>query len=860
MGENRTVGRALLVGYRGEGPVGVETDMQAMTAMLERRGFVVDAIAGPGATRAAILAAYDELIDRIQPDQAAVFYYTGHGWYSVPDHESGVPWQGICPADLAASTTEDFRGITSWELSIKQAQLTSRTRNVTVILDCCHAAQMSRDAASYDAVCRVLPHPYRLGFAAHARALRSRYGAAVDAVRATSNPDAVRLVACGQDESAFGYPVNGVYRGAFTEAVLEVLGEVGDAAVSWAALGGVIRERVHRKFRVQRSEIEGPTRRRPFSLEEVDVATPAAITNWLDALRIEAGSLLGVTTGDVFGAMPAGSVAYHSAAALAELEVTDTSPTFASARARRWSNGCGELPAGAVAFPIVKQLVRRAVRVDVSDAAHGTIVAEIDRSGTLRLAEPGEFDALATLRLRGDALTIEDTLGPLRSLRPFPGGLPQAVATLVDLGAAQALREFAGEHGVLAGELDIEWGAIVHGKMRRMPESGGTLALRDLVYIAVRSKAQRPLYVHVFNIGIQGKITLLTRTSAPSGYLLTPQAPELVLGRHFDGSLPGLPLSWADDLPRTLPRIDQVAVIVTAAPTSLQGLESQERRGVRRGAGNRLQDLLAQLQDGQPRDLRGAASDDGFYMKCLSYLLQPRDAMIADISFEVDHSLWQAAARAGEAWATSSDDELTGVLRNVEVAIEIANLVAADHASSEVRLDALICTRSSVGAAGYSTWTQSCHIRKDVANPDATLVAYRGPVRDFVEICLWMSPDVAGKSALTSLLGQRGDRDTIADATRALVADGVSPAEPWIVATGAVAALARTAYEALCDGTGEPFGLYRAAFLARDQFGTGRGAGTCTQRTRDYAFAVRIVPVADLARPEDPASCRNATA
>jgi hypothetical protein len=546
----------------------------------------------------------------------------------------------------------------------------------------------------------------------------------------------------------------------------------------------------------------------------------------------------------VFGVMPPGAFAYRAAAALAELEVTETSSTFARACVRRWCNSCGELPAGAVAFPIEKQFVRRAVQIDVPAAAHRAVIEEIHRNGTLRLAEPGERDALATLRLRGDELTIEDALGPQFPSWAFPDGLPHAVANLADLGAAQALHELAGEHGVLASELDIEWGAIVHGEMQPMPESGAALALRDPAYIKVRSKAQRSLYVHVFNIGIQGRIQLLTGNDAPSGYLVTPQAPEFVLGRGFDGSLPGIQLGWPDDLPRTtFPRIDQVAVIVTAAETSLRGLESCERRRARRTAGSRLQDLLAQLQDGQPRDLRGAESDDGFYLKHLSYLLHPRDARIADIPFEIDHSLWQIAGRAGDAWAASSDGALACAPRHGEVAIEIADLVALDRAACEVRIDALICTRSTDSAGGYATWTQTCHAASDAETPDAARVVYRGPVREFVELCVWVSPNVADRPDLASLLEQRGDRDAIEDAVRALAVDTTGPGEPWIVATGATLALARAAYEVLCDDSGSPLGLYRAAFLARDEFGAARSSAACVQRAADYSFAVRIFPI-----------------
>ncbi|HYS34058.1 MAG TPA: hypothetical protein VEO01_00275, partial [Pseudonocardiaceae bacterium] len=58
----------------------------------------------------------------------------------------------------------DLRGITAIELSVLQARLTRRTRNVTVILDCCHAAHQSR---RHDLRVRALYHPTYLDVAEH---------------------------------------------------------------------------------------------------------------------------------------------------------------------------------------------------------------------------------------------------------------------------------------------------------------------------------------------------------------------------------------------------------------------------------------------------------------------------------------------------------------------------------------------------------------------------------------------------------------------------------------------------------------------------------------------------------------------
>ena len=359
MKDGDTAGHALLVGAPGGKLRGTCNDLHAMEEMLVARGFIADVRTGDRATRQGILDGYDQLIRLSQGNRPAVFYYTGHGFHAVLDKEQGRSWQGIVTTDLGESTTTDFRGITSWELSIKQAQLTEQTRNVTVILDCCYASQMSRDGAVSGAVPRALPHPFRLGFAEHFCALERMYGRAYGTVDPLGSPDAVRIVACGQDECAYECKTaDGQYHGILTTALLEVLRDVGDARVSWAALDDAIRARVLRRTAGQRPDIEGPARRLPFSLEEDESGDAVAFLEFpssarSDRYRILAGSLRGVVDGDVFAILPAGSLVYRAAVAIAELKVTQTTATYAAAELAAWKNGHDVLPSDAIAVEVI---------------------------------------------------------------------------------------------------------------------------------------------------------------------------------------------------------------------------------------------------------------------------------------------------------------------------------------------------------------------------------------------------------------------------------------------------------------------------------------------------------------------------
>jgi hypothetical protein len=849
--------RALVFGSQIEGLRGVDNDTRLVAELLRSHNFEVDLRVGEKATRASILAGYDHLIEMSSPDDAAVVYYSGHGFHaSLP---GGPRWQCIAPFDLREGGVRDWRGITAWELSIKQEQLTRKTRNVTVILDCCHSSQMSRDAAVRCAIPRALPHPARVGFFAHLEVLREMYGAAFDDVQPDGNADAVRLVACGQLEAAFEYPDDsGEYHGAFTEALVDVMGKLGPTEVSWSSIAEAIRAIVVARFALQRPDVEGPARRRPFSLTEDDGSGVVAINSTGGSFGLPVGHLMGVVLGDVFGVMPAGSGDYDRKRAIAEVEVTEVMPVAASARLRQWRNGHERLPAGAVAIPIARNARKRAVAVEAPDADRDRIREAISACPTLRNSRPGEETAaLAIVRLRDGALTISDPLGPLFPAAKFPEELDDTVKNVANLGVAQSIRELTGQHGVFEDELAIDLGVLENGHARDLPAHGCALGLRDRIYVKVRNKGHRQLYVHVFNIGVRGRVKLLT-SFAPAGVMLNGGDPDFVLGRSADGTLQGLGLTWPDGLPMDgFPRVDEIAVIATTSQTSLRTLETHEhltRSAVRRSGGTRLQSLLAQLQDGIWRDAGDETPTDGFLVKLLSFMLHPRQGALGGLHFEVDENpSGLAAAREPGAWVARGIDVIPtspppGESTAPEaIAIRIAELVVEKNRalfSADIRVDALVCTRSADAQAGHTSWTQKYSgIRDGERLSLENGLLFLGPVRDFVDITLWVSRDAEGSLELARLLAQRATSPEFKDAAAALLI-GVGPvASPWVTAVGASAVLARIAYELVLGVAGKSIGLYRTSFLARERFGVGRLTPESLYRAQDFSFSLSIEPV-----------------
>lgn len=620
--------RALVLGSQIEGLRGVDHDAGAMAELLGKLGFEVDLRTGERATREGMLAGYEALIAASADRDVAVVYYAGHGFYAVVPGEDLV-LQCIAPTDLRAGSRHDFRGITAWELSILQHRLTQRTPNVTVILDCCHSEQMSRDATVREAIPRALPHPLEIGLAAHREALRARYGDVADNLDPIGNPYAVRVVACAQTETAHEYRnAAGAYCGVFTDTLLAVLRDVGEAAVSWEAVGNAVRARVLGQMYSQRPDVEGPARRLLFSLVEADHRGVVTLRQGRGGLELPVGHVTGVTVGDVYGIMPVGSTRYDGTRALAEVEVTEVLP-LASRVAPRGRGRAPALPADAVAIPLQKAVKRQAVALAVDGPAREALARALEDIPTLRVAAPGE-PGFATLRLAGDRLAIEDAGGPL-----FPPAelddLELTVRRLANLGVLQSMREIEREQGVMAAEIEIELGVVEAGGRRPLRHHRPALGLRDRFYIEVRNRGSRQLYVHVFDAGIQGTVTLMTRRLTPAGFSLPSGGPPFILGRRANGTLPGIGTVWPAGLPQTgAPRLDEYFVFVTSTPVSLTMLETRlPVPSVYRGRGARLRNLLAQLRDGVTRDAAlEDDEDDGFLVQRVSYLLHPRAAAL----------------------------------------------------------------------------------------------------------------------------------------------------------------------------------------------------------------------------------------
>jgi hypothetical protein len=611
-------GRALVIGAVVGQIQGVENDVRAIAAFLAGRGFTVATLdPRTEATRDAILRSYHELIDRIEPgsDEPVVIYYAGHGGVVVnacDDTTLPARFQCIIPIDYAAGSEADFRGITSFELSALQNRLTARTRNVTVILDCCYSGQMSRDASAGEPHPRSLEAPTPLAMQRHLEALRERYHD-LFSQPATSNPSAVRVMACGEHETA--WPIRdaqGQWYGAFTLALLDVLRDIGGVPAAWDAIGTAISTRVRSSYPNQQPRIEGPRNRRIFSLhEEPAMAIPIQRTG--ATFTLDAGTLAGVAVGDIYAIISCAAPDSE----LARVSVTAVTPLAARAQLAPDSAAIAALPRDAIAVPRVSAAPRRPLYVEAASRdVESQIQAALASTRRLQLSRRAD-GAIAELIVRDDGMRLLDRTGPLLPLLAFPDRLPDALALADRLAAARDLLELEGAFGIAPGELLVDWGVVEDGKAIAQLPHGTVVGLDARIYVRVKNVSARDLVVQVLNIGVEGRISLVS-SAAVMGMRLAPQQ-QLYLGTAPDDhELVGLDVSWPPGLPRSAPRLDTLLVIATTRAADLRPLEGRTGSA---GEHTTPRDSSATTQ------VRGgahvAADRDAYLMTSMTYLIDP---------------------------------------------------------------------------------------------------------------------------------------------------------------------------------------------------------------------------------------------
>lgn len=853
--------RALLIGSQTHGLSGAESDAEAAADLLKHLGFTTDLCMGQNATRQGILERYKGLIAETTGGDAVVVYYSGHGGLAAnPDYqpmtEESRYYQFIVPTDIDETTEKDFRGITSLELSVLLAKLTDKTKNATVILDCCHSARMSR---AVDLTPKALPRQWFVGVASHLKKL-SAEGILTDNLHVESNPYAVRLVAAGPNESAYEYTnTKGQRIGMLTESFLIAMEEARGQRVSWHSIGARVRERVLSLMPTQRPEVEGPADRLLFELGTADRTGVLSVILRDGIPKLQGGRLLGVSAGDTYAIVPMGVEKPTPEDEIAKATVTQVAGGSSEIDVK-FQHGHTKIPAGANAFPVSTTLPKLAVRVQVTGQKGEQIRAAIDASRHVQVATaddpadgPGDdpADVLAEVVVAEEKIDLRDRFG-LSMLEPKPftqENVSLTVSNLDKFAQVQALLKLRSGEG--PNELDIpyeiEWGRVVDGKPQPCAKSGDILFDGDPVYVRVANLSERrtdKIYISILDVGLSGKVTLLT-TSEPSGIEVLPQS-EYVLGYREHEGLRGLKLSWPKaDVPKDTVRTESLIVIVSDAPQDLRPLERQGMRAI----ASPLRQTLDQIGRGGTRDLvpDWQVADVRYSVDHISFLLHPSPAPFQDKGkFLLDDRPEPSFLLLAPRLASRGIQEPPS-----NIAIRLKDLIVHRNRAlfgTEIRIDTLVVTSPTDGQDGKSYKVETFpfpRVKDGDRLPFDNLRIYHGPVAHFLDMAIWVSREQKDSLTLAEMFKTELNSAEFKTAAAALAGLAVAAPQAALVvgAIGASAVLVNIGAKLLLQATGKSIGLYRTSYLAHERFGLGQHPTYGLMSAQDFSFRYEIVEV-----------------
>jgi len=820
--------RALVIGSQAFGLTGVENDVTAMTALL-REDFGFTSVAecrGSDATRDGILEAYERLIEETVPGDTVAFYYSGHGAYARnPRWQPGQRDRLQCLVPVDWSIGGEFRGILDSELSEKLGTLTEITHNVTVILDCCHAAQMSRDADANTPVPRALTQQWNDSI----DEFLAKHPPDLTRISVTGNRLAVRMVAAEPDRSAYerDFMIGGVSvrRGTFTRAIESVLRDSNGAKLSWRAVNDRVREIVLGYVKDQRPAVEGPQDRLLF---ETEVRTHSdAIVYFEDNGKpsLRASRVLGAYDGAVYEIVPP-AAPYDPAGVIATATVTSLEQSFARVKL---ADPTSPPPVGALAYP--KKLPFPALPIFVDSSAPSALQ---DALGKDRFVERVPMDAArVVVSADGAGLHVRELGRDL--FTPIPTDDHTLILSRLEtLARGEGLRRLA-PGGIPEQAITIEYGRVEGGKA--IPHGpGDRFHVGEYLYTAVSNASNRELYVAIYDVGICGAVTLLV----PANGIKLAAKERFVLGDNF-GKLEGLgPFYWPRIIPEDGERRESLVIVYTDDLTDFSVLETT--RG--EAQGDNALDVLVAATTGTTRNV--APKGGQLYgVRRIDFDLSPwgRGA------FAVDRSLDSAALTTALATTSRGMSALAGVAPGTNIAIRLLKLTIHDNRAlwgrTAIRLDSLAITPGA-GKRGYHAKTEVLPGMKDGDDaPIDRYMIYYGPVDQFLDFGLWVSRDQSDARSLEELMQNVAGDPSVATAITSVAALAIAAphAAAFAAAATGVATLVNVASKLATTVAGTSIGLYRCSFLRSEGFGIGRHPVEGTVRAQDFSFAFSIEQV-----------------
>jgi Caspase domain len=482
------------------------------------------------ATRDAILAAIDDLIERTGPEDAVFLQYSGHG-SQVVDAEGDEPdgWdETIVPSDSGRGDVPN-RDITDDEIYERLLALSLKTSNITLLFDCCHSGTISRDR--FGAASRRIepdprpraPSPIAREFASALRAMHARRDIGGSGLLPLSG-SYVLIAGCRDEETSFEHVAadgdQEVAHGALTYFFHQELVK--------AAPGATVRDvfdqaspRVSAIYRSQHPQLEGSADRVLFGAE-VRAPGPFVAVKGITGreITLAAGAAHGLAARSVWTVFGPGAKVADPALALVRATISRVGGVTSVAILDDGFDPA-TIPPGAKAAEEAHDYGDLRFSVQIVDLAgaddDGAIAGLVAASRILRLAAD-EADARVYLSpaIDGPTWTIVGRDG--QPLAP-PGSIGDEASRrrLVDhleaIARHRNVRNLANADpaDALKGKVDL---ILLRNDGRGSwspaePDRDGRVVFRDGERIALRilNKSTKPIYATVLDLGLTYRIS-----------------------------------------------------------------------------------------------------------------------------------------------------------------------------------------------------------------------------------------------------------------------------------------------------------------------------------------------------------------
>jgi len=434
--DSPAVKRALLFGINKYKSVpklqGSLNDIETMRQILITRwGFsekYITMVTDEAATRAGILAAFEQLVKETGPNDTVYVHYSGHG-SQVEDLNGDEPEdhldETLVPQD---GRSGDVRDITDDELDAIFARL--RAKTAMIVLDSCHSGTATR---SLDIRTRSIPRDTRIDIYRKAEDAKANTRAIVPVVTSRY----VVMTGAASHQEALDGPVDGRYHGFFSYSLSKSLSQAPAGASPREVFSGVERELKRIQAHFGRSSMPEPQLEAPPNLLEAALLGPSAAGSqsssppparlpWLEVqggsgglITLVNGTLLGAAPGSTWSVYPPGETRFPPGEALAVASVSQLNGKDAVAKLQ---SSAGKIPLGARAIALLPAPTGQRIPIrilDVPPDRRGAIeetlqrnIKDVDLVGAdqpARFAVDIEGDTLRLLA--ADGLEVVGTFG-----------------------------------------------------------------------------------------------------------------------------------------------------------------------------------------------------------------------------------------------------------------------------------------------------------------------------------------------------------------------------------------------------------------------------------------------------------------